>query len=163
MSVTASAVIATTLFGAQSAEAASYKVKQGDTLWGISQKHNTSVSQLRTLNNLTSDIIFPNQVLEVGGTATATPNKTASNNKASAPKKQSSNSNSSSKGKTYTVKKGDNLSKIAAAHGISLKNLKEWNNLKSDLIFPGQVFQVGGKASANSTPPKQSSSKPKQE
>ncbi|WP_317951142.1 LysM peptidoglycan-binding domain-containing protein, partial [Rossellomorea marisflavi] len=48
-----------------SIEAASYKVKSGDTLSGIAVKYNTSVSSLKSMNKLKSDMIYVNQVLEV--------------------------------------------------------------------------------------------------
>ena len=51
-----------------------------------------------------------------------------------------------SKGTTwvyYKVKSGDNLGSIARRHHTTVKNLKSWNNLKSDLIRPGQRLKVG--------------------
>src|SRR5699024_1833277 len=141
MSVTATAVIASTILGAESADAATYKVKSGDTLWSISQQHSTSIGQLKSWNNLTNDIIFPNQVLEVGGS-------NATNNKNT---EQTKSNSSSSKANTYTVKSGDSLSKIAHAHGISLKNLMDWNNLSTTLIYPGDKLTVSKKASSSNT------------
>jgi peptidoglycan DL-endopeptidase LytE len=47
MSVTAGAAIASAIVGAEEADAASYKVKSGDSLWTIAQKYNTSVSDLK--------------------------------------------------------------------------------------------------------------------
>src|SRR5699024_11702671 len=64
MSVTAGAAIASSLLVGGEAEAASYKVKQGDTLWGIAKKYHTSVANLKSVNKLTSDTIYPNQVLK---------------------------------------------------------------------------------------------------
>src|SRR5690625_1533771 len=144
MSVTASAFIASTMLGAETADAASYKVKPGDSLWAISQKYNTSVAQLKSWNNLTNTIIFPNQVLQIDG----------KENVSKPPAKNDNKGNSSNSASTYTVKSGDSLSKIAAAHGISLTNLMKWNNLTSTLIFPGDKFIVSkdgaGGSSGNS-------------
>ena len=43
----------------------------------------------------------------------------------------------------YTVKSGDNLGKIARKYGTTVANLKKWNNLRSDVIRPGQKLKVG--------------------
>jgi len=43
---------------------------------------------------------------------------------------------------TYTVKKGDNLSRIAKTYKTSVTNLKKWNKLKSDIIHPNQKLLV---------------------
>lgn len=42
----------------------------------------------------------------------------------------------------YLVKQGDSLGKIAQDHKINIKTLKEFNNLSSDIIFPGQKLQI---------------------
>src|SRR5699024_2699640 len=111
------------------------------TLWGISQKYNTSVAQLKSLNGLSGDLIRINQVLKVDG-------ESATNN--SKPP-TSSNSTTTSSSSTYTVVKGDNLSKIAANHGITVKNLMDWNNLNSTLIFPGDRLTVSKSSSSNNS------------
>ena len=139
MSVTATAAIASALFYAEEANASSYTVKQGDTLWAISQKYNTSVAQLKSLNGLSGDLIRINQVLKVDGGSTTNNSKPST----------SSNSATSSSS-TYTVVKGDNLSKIAANHGITVKNLMDWNNLNSTLIFPGDRLTVSKSSGSNS-------------
>jgi LysM repeat protein len=55
---------------------------------------------------------------------------------------------------SYKVKKGDTLSKIAKAHGMSLGELLKLNNIptsKADLIYPGQAIKVSADKSADST------------
>ncbi|MFS0750373.1 LysM peptidoglycan-binding domain-containing protein [Oceanobacillus sp. 1P07AA] len=141
-SVTASAVVASAFFAVDEAEASSYKVKSGDSLWKIAQQHNTSVSSLKSINNLSSDIIFPNQVLKTSKSSSGSSSNSNSSN-------SSSNSNSSSSS-TYTVKRGDTLSGIASKHGISLSNLMKWNNLSTTLIYPGDKFVVSKNGSSNS-------------
>ncbi|GAQ16772.1 D-gamma-glutamyl-meso-diaminopimelic acid endopeptidase CwlS precursor [Oceanobacillus picturae] len=143
MSVTAGAAIASAIVGAEEADAASYKVKSGDSLWTIAQKYNTSVSDLKSINKLSGDIIFPNQVLETSKKQSSNSNSSNSN---------STNTSTSTKS-TYTVKSGDTLSGIASKHNISLKNLMDWNGLNSTLIFPGNKFVVsknGGSSSSSS-------------
>ena len=139
MSVTTTAIIASALFWAEETEASStYKVQSGDSLWKIAQKNDISVPQLKSLNNLRSDLIFPNQILKTEKNST---NNSTSNNTQTANEKENQNT-STSKATTYTVKSSDTLSAIASLHKISLNDLMKWNNLNSTLIYPGNVFVV---------------------
>lgn len=52
-----------------------------------------------------------------------------------------SNSNTANS-KTYIVTEGDNLSGIAGSFGVSVNDLKEWNDLESDKIMVGQRLKV---------------------
>ncbi|PAE09581.1 peptidoglycan endopeptidase [Terribacillus saccharophilus] len=140
VTLAATAVIASSY--ATTVDAASYKVQKGDSLWKIASKYDTSVSELRKINNLKSDLIFPNQVLQTSGSSSST-NKPNSN----------TSSSSSSSASTYTVKSGDTLSGIASKHNISLNNLKKWNNISGYLIYPGDKLKVsaGGSSSSNNS------------
>ena len=120
----ASLTLTGVVFGSSLAEAASYEVKQGDTLWGIAQKHKTSVSNLYKVNKLKSDMIFPNQVLEIDGQ-----------------KEQEKNSEKVDK---YKVVSGDSLWKIAEKYKVTVAKLKDWNKLTSDVIHPGNVLAING-------------------
>src|SRR5690625_1551959 len=134
MSVTATAVIASAFIAAENAEAASHKVKSGDSVWSIAQKYNTTVSHLKSINKSSGDLIHPNQIIETEKKASSgTKTESGSSAKPSQPAKKSN---------TYTVKRGDTLSEIASKHKISLKDLMKWNNLDTTLIFPGNVFVV---------------------
>ncbi|MDU2239574.1 MAG: LysM peptidoglycan-binding domain-containing protein [Paenibacillus sp.] len=67
----AGAIIGTLLFGGVS-QAASYTVKSGDSLWKIANAYRISTTQLKTMNQLTGDWIYPGQVLQVPGTTAYT-------------------------------------------------------------------------------------------
>jgi LysM repeat protein len=54
---------------------------------------------------------------------------------------------------TYTVKSGDNLTKIAAQFGTTIKALRTANDLKTDSIKVGQKLKIPAKASAPVTAP----------
>jgi LysM repeat protein len=51
-------------------------------------------------------------------------------------------------GETYTVKSGDSLTKIAKAHGTTVKVIKAENNLNTDHIKVGQKLKIPAKAEA---------------
>ncbi|MEO1655874.1 MAG: LysM peptidoglycan-binding domain-containing protein, partial [Bacteroidota bacterium] len=44
---------------------------------------------------------------------------------------------------THTVEKGEWLSKIARDYGVSLDDIKKWNDIKDETIKPGQQLIVG--------------------
>lgn len=141
MSVSATAVIASAFIAAEKTEAASYKVKNGDSLWTIAQKHQTTVGQLKALNHLSNSLIHPNQVLQTSE------NRSTESKVSSSEQESPSRSNSN----TYTVKRGDTLSGIAFRNNVSISDLMQWNNLDSTLIFPGNVFVVNRNNSGTST------------
>jgi len=44
--------------------------------------------------------------------------------------------------KSYTVKAGDSLGKIALDHKVSTKAIRDLNQLTSDVIYPGQNLKI---------------------
>ncbi|SFE83434.1 3D domain-containing protein [Alteribacillus iranensis] len=123
-----------------------YTVKNGDTLYQIAANHNLTVGELKNVNSLSSNLIYPNQTLKVSTSESASSDKKA---------EQDVKSSTSS----YKVKSGDTLYRIAVNHGISVGQLKSWNNLSSNTIYPGQSLKVTGKGSTSATSASQSSSK----
>ena len=101
-----------------------YIVQKGDTLYGIANKFNTTVDNLKSINNLTTDSLSIGQVLKL-------PSTTASTN-------------------TYTVKAGDTLYAIANKYNTTVDILKSLNNLTSNTLSIGQVLKLPG-SSATST------------
>ncbi|MGG1419352.1 peptidoglycan endopeptidase LytF [Bacillus subtilis] len=117
-----------------------YKVQLGDSLWKIANKVNMSVAELKVLNNLKSDTIYVNQVL-----------KTKSSGSDTSSKDTSSKSNQTSATTKYTVKSGDSLWKIANNYNLTVQQIRNINNLKSDVLYVGQVLKLTGKASSGSS------------
>ena len=110
-----------------------YKVRKGDNLQKIAKKYGTSVKNIKKWNNLKKDTIYVGQKLKVKAT--------------SAPKK--STSKKSSRPQSYTIKKGDNLQKIATRYRVKVSDLLRWNNLKNaDKIYVGQKLTLSGRAPA---------------
>ena len=130
-------------------QSGSYTVKAGDSLWGISHKYGMSIDSLKSLNNLSSNFIYPGQVLKVG----------QSNNQSNTASKPSASqsTNSSNQSGSYTVKAGDSLWEISHKYGMSIDSLKSLNNLNSNFIYPGQVLKVGQSSNQSNTTSKPSS------
>lgn len=126
-----------------------YIVKSGDTLYRIAKNNGTSVQQLKDWNNLSSHLIYVNQVLKISGTGTVSSSP-------SAPVQEKTNetqaSPAPSNSKSYKVQPGDTMWSVAQRHGISISQLKQWNNLSSNTIYINQVLQVGGQAAAQAKP-----------
>lgn len=113
--------------GDASAHEAIYTVKSGDTLWKIATANGLTVSDLKTWNNLTSDMLFINQTLTLLAPHTHVIYT------------------------SYTVKSGDTLWLIAKSAGTTAENLKTLNNLTSDIIFVGQVLKIPSTTTGSST------------
>jgi 3D (Asp-Asp-Asp) domain-containing protein/LysM repeat protein len=105
ISIIAVAVLSVTV--SANVQAATITVQKGDTLWDLSRVTNTSLENIFKLNQLTSDLIHPGDVLTI------------------APEKQ------------YTVIPDDTLWDIAMDHEVTVSQIKDWNQLNTDLIHPG--------------------------
>ncbi|MDM8183684.1 LysM peptidoglycan-binding domain-containing protein [Enterococcus cecorum] len=122
---------------------ASYTVKAGDSLWAIATKHGLSVSQLKSLNQLSSDMIYPGQKLTVkGGNTASVSTSTVTTTTVKPAPTQVSNQTVTATDKTYKVVSGDSVWKIAHQFGISMDTLRSLNHIKNDFIYPGQVLKV---------------------
>ncbi|MCE4957787.1 LysM peptidoglycan-binding domain-containing protein [Macrococcoides caseolyticum] len=127
------------------AEAAEHTVQPGESLWLIANKYNTSIDQLKSLNQLSSNLIFPYQTLKVSGEVT-TPRRTST----TTVRRPMTNANS---GSVHTVQAGESLYLIASKYNTSISKIMKLNNLSSYLIFPNQKLRVSGNTySAPSTP-----------
>ncbi|MBR4618283.1 MAG: LysM peptidoglycan-binding domain-containing protein [Bacilli bacterium] len=96
-----------------------YMVQRGDTLYKIANLFNTTVSELKRLNNLTSDLLTVGQELLISEPSVL-----------------------DSDFITYTVKPGDSLSKIATLYDTDISTIKNLNNLTSNVIIIGQELKL---------------------
>lgn len=97
-----------------------YTVQRGDTLYSIARKFNTSVDELKRLNNLESNTLQVGQVLRVSS--------------ASLP--------DNGKDGVYVVQRGDTLYAIASRFNLYVDELKRLNNLNSNTLYVGQELIV---------------------
>lgn len=123
-----------------------YTVQSGDTLWGIANTHDTTVNNLKQINDLTSDTIYVSQVLKLKQQSTTQQGSS-----------QPSQSNSSD---FYTVKAGDSLWKIAMGNDLTVDHLKQMNNLTTNTIYVGQQLRI--KEGQTNSQPSQSNSQTNQ-
>ena len=116
-----------------------YYVKRGDNLSKIAVKFGTTIAKLVEWNGIKNpNLIYVNQKLIVGK------KEKESVQPAPAPAPVPEPAPAPVEEKVYyTVKRGDNLSKIAAKYNTTVKQLVAWNNIKNaNLIFSGQVLRV---------------------
>lgn len=92
-----------------------YVVKKGDNLYSIAQKYNTTVNEMKSLNNLTSNLLSVGQTLKIPQTSGTL---------------------------TYTVQSGDNLYAIARRYNTTVDEIKKKNNLVSNNLSIGQILVI---------------------
>lgn len=98
-----------------------YTVKKGDSLYALAKTYNTTVDNIKTLNNLTSNTLSIGQILKIPTTEIIeTPTTTI----------------------TYTVVPGDTLYSIAREYNTTVNNLKSLNSLTSNILSVGQTLII---------------------
>ena len=102
-----------------------YIVQSGDSLYSISKKFNTTVDELKRINNLSSNTLSINQRLLIP----------------QANENQNSNQNNS----IYIVKSGDSLYSIAKRFNTTVDELKRINNLSSNNLSINQKLILPNK------------------
>jgi LysM repeat protein len=120
-----------------------YVIVHGDTLAKIAKKNGVTLSALKAANpgvEPTKLKVGQKLTIPAGGTAPA------ANGASVAP-------DTGMAGETYTVKSGDSLTKIAKAHGTTVKAIKAENNLNTDHIKVGQKLKIPAKAEAAAPAP----------
>ena len=100
-----------------------YIVKKGDSLYSIANKYNTTVEELKRINNLTSNILSIGQVLKL-------------------PSDKANNVEKEENTISYTVQKGDSLYSIARKYDTTIDRIKDLNNLTTNLLSIGQVLLI---------------------
>ena len=94
-----------------------YTVQKGDSLWVIANKYGITTEELKSYNNLKSNLLSIGQLLKIPQGKTSTEN-------------------------IYTVKKGDSLWTIANRYNTTVEKIKVLNNLTSNLLSIGQHLKI---------------------
>ena len=110
-----------------------YTVKNGDSLWSIAQKYNTSVAALKRVNNLTTNALRVGQVLKLPTEEVIPP--TNENNI------------------VYVVAPNDSLWMIANRYGVTVDAIKQLNNLSTNNLTVGQTLLIPNSSTSGVVPP----------
>lgn len=113
-------VVGTSLVIPSAATTLLYIVKTGDSLYSIAKKYDTTVADLMRINNLKSNVLHVGQQLKI-------------------PINDIGNGNDYI---IYVVKSGDSLYSISKKYGITVNDLRKYNNLSSDLLSIGQQLKI---------------------
>ncbi len=119
-----------------------YVVKKGDNLGNIAKKFGSSLEDLKQWNNLQDNNIALGSSLIVAKSEVAIESKAVAetfrkkDNLASASKNNTIN---------YYVKKGDSLYSIAKKYpGVTISDIKKWNDLRAEDLKPGMKLKING-------------------
>lgn len=119
-----------------------YVVQKGDNLGVISKKFGSSLTDIKQWNNLSSNNLAVGKTLIVAKNEVAiiTNNATVDSFKRKDNAATSINAESS-----YLVKKGDSLFSISKQYpGVTISDLKKWNNISGDDLKPGMDLKIKG-------------------
>ena len=98
----------------------SYTVKKGDSLYKLSKEYDVNINDLINANNLTSNLIYPNQVLII-------------------PKKVPSGSMYFEE---YVTKPNETLDLISEKNDVSISDLGKYNDLSKLILVESQVLNI---------------------
>lgn len=98
-----------------------YTVRRGDNLTTIARKYGVSVAQVRSWNSLRSNTIHAGQKLTMytNSDGPAQPSTL-----------------------THVVRRGETLSGLASRYGVSVANIRSWNNLRTNNIRVNQRLTI---------------------
>ena len=113
-----------------------YTAAKGDSLYQIAKKYNTTVDELKKLNNLSSNSLTIGMKLKIPVSSSTTNNEETP---------------SSTKTYTYQVKKGDTLYQIAKNNNTTVDAIKKLNNLSSNTLTIGSIIKLPSSNTSSNT------------
>ncbi len=132
----------------QNDESVLHTVEAGETLFAISRQYGVTIAEIQSWNNLEGNQLSPGQELTIF-TDQSEPNESQPEeipeqvDDEATPRESIVRDREEGRGTTYyTVRSGDNLTRIARLHDMSVDQLRDLNNLQSDQIRVGQRLTV---------------------
>ena len=106
-----------------------HTIKSGESIGNIADKYNVSITELKKWNSIKGNTIQAGKKLKIYSDKKITENS----------------EQKTSKNGTYTVKNGDSLFSISKQFpGVSIEDLKKWNDISGDNIQPGMKLKING-------------------
>jgi len=115
----------------QNSQPREHTVKTGETLYSIAQQYNVTVQDLMKWNHLNNNDIQIGQQLMV------------------APPKQETGGAQEASTVKHVVKKGETLFSVARQYGVTVDQLKSWNNIQANALNVGQILEIHNAGQAN--------------
>ena len=125
-----------------------HTVEPGQTLFAISKLYDVTIAEIQSWNNLESIQLSEGQELTIFQTSQPAETEAVQNSETNTdtedtPRESIIRDREGARGTTYyTVKSGDTLTRIARLHDMTLDQLRELNNLQSDMLSIGQQLTV---------------------
>ncbi|CAA2141553.1 LysM peptidoglycan-binding domain-containing protein [Hyphomicrobium sp. ghe19] len=143
------------------------EVQPGDTLYGLSRRHQVSLTELTSLNGLSNPNLKPGQKLYLPAAGASSDRSSVAAAKAveaatplSVPLAPAAPEVVANYNGTYTVKPGDSLYGVARSNNVKLAELQQVNGISDPRrVKPGTVLKVPGE-SANGAPSRMAESTP---
>lgn len=115
-----------------------YTVQKGDNLNSIAKKYGVTTAQIREWNNMEDTNVLLGSQLKLIKAENAPIAETK------AEKTEQQIASSVKEQQQYLVKKGDSLFSIAKKSGVTVENIKKWNDISNENIKPGMKLKIQG-------------------
>ena len=107
-----------------------HKIKRGETLGGIAETYKVSASNIRKWNNITGNTIIAGNTLKIYSDSSPDLDKDV----------DSRSTELTSESITHQIQPGETIIGISESYGVSIDDIKRWNNLSSSKIIAGKTL-----------------------
>jgi len=116
-----------------------HKIKPGETIGGIAEMYKVSASSIREWNNISGNKIIAGTTLKIYSDASP---KVVSNNVSQKTELNSESIN-------HQIQSGETIIAISELYGVSVEDIKRWNNLSSSKIVAGKSLIIYSNGNGN--------------
>lgn len=120
-----------------------HEIKSGDNLGSIANKYQTTVSTIKKVNNLRSNVIVTGDSLLIPiATASLDDYQLSASGRLKTTQAYVEKKYGTEPEK-YTVKSGDSFWELSRTYGVSMRSLAKWNGMATtDLLYPGKELLI---------------------